>query len=323
MCTPSLSIVTGTPPIVAAPTVTTALYAGVPSFVIDAVTWMPSITIWPPPRLTRPRLDSPLVTSAYAFDGSAVVVVVFVSVVVAPAVDTSVAGTRAVIVDDLSSDSPSPDVDADDSDRAGLDADGRAGVVVGGAGLTPPTGAWGVDTAPIGVGIVTVGAVAPTFGTVTVGFGVVTAGTGDFGASAPSHFAFHAFSAAGACRRTRRAAPSCRPAQSVRGLRRVGCRPILARGRGRVRCSLVAVRRLVRATGPAGVGVLRLLGVAGRRRLSDGTGVGRARRSLGERRVVDVRAGPSSSSCRPRPSCSWGTPSSRRSRDRSRRSPCR
>jgi hypothetical protein len=34
-----------------------------PSFAIEAVTWIPWITIWPPPMLTRPRLDSPRVTS--------------------------------------------------------------------------------------------------------------------------------------------------------------------------------------------------------------------------------------------------------------------
>jgi hypothetical protein len=35
----------------------------VPSLTIDAATWIPSITIWPPPMLTRPSRDSPFVTS--------------------------------------------------------------------------------------------------------------------------------------------------------------------------------------------------------------------------------------------------------------------
>src|SRR6185437_128643 len=62
-CTPSWSIVTGTPPIVAEAIRTATLSLVVlPSFVTLAETWIPSTTIWPPPRLTSPRLDSPDVT---------------------------------------------------------------------------------------------------------------------------------------------------------------------------------------------------------------------------------------------------------------------
>src|SRR5581483_11625475 len=62
-CTPSWSIVTGTPPIEAAPTSTATVSVGLPVFVIEAVTSIFLRTIWPPPRLTVPRLDSPLVAS--------------------------------------------------------------------------------------------------------------------------------------------------------------------------------------------------------------------------------------------------------------------
>jgi hypothetical protein len=165
----------------------------VPSFAIDAVTWMPSITIWPPPRLTRPRLDSPLVTKV---------------------LPSSVAR-----VDELSSVSPSPGVDAVDADVSdrdfGADDCGVApgigkpvdGTVTGGAGLAPPaagvvTGATGVVTGALGVVTFTFGAVgfgsgafgSGVFGSVTVATGVVTVGVGFVGAR-PCHFAFQPASA--------------------------------------------------------------------------------------------------------------------------------
>jgi len=71
----------------------------------------------------------------------------------------------------------------------------------------------------------------------------------------------------------------------------LGCRPVFARLRDRVRLSRTAVRRLAGVARPAGVGVLRLLGVSGRGRLPDRPGVGGARCPFGERRVVHVRVG--------------------------------
>jgi hypothetical protein len=152
--------------------------------VIVAVTWMPSITIWPPPRLTRPSLDSPLVTNAL------------------------VLGSRLVKVDDSSSDSPSPDDDADDaaSDRDGVPAPravgdgpvgsggaGTGGVGTGGVGTggvgNPPRGAVGAVTVATGVVTAGVGVV-----TVAIGFLTVREPVGVFGLRRPCHFAFHAAS---------------------------------------------------------------------------------------------------------------------------------
>src|SRR5579864_358645 len=173
MCTPSWSIVTGTPPIDADATETVAVYFGFPPFVIVAETWIPSITICPPPRLTRPSLDSPLVTSLW------------------------VVGSTVARVDDSSSDSPSAGgaVDADANERDGVvmeRADARGvggnGTVTGdGGGCTPPTGTAGVVTVATGVGTVTVGAA-----------GSLPLSVGFFRPSGPCHFAFQA---ASTCRR--------------------------------------------------------------------------------------------------------------------------
>src|SRR5205085_10196775 len=99
---------------------------------------MPSITIAPPPRLTRPRLDSPLVNNVLVFE------------------------SRVAMVDDVSSVSPSlGGVDADASLRGAPVAptDGNvAGTVTGGAGL-PPAVALGVVTVATGVVTVAVGRV--------------------------------------------------------------------------------------------------------------------------------------------------------------------
>ncbi len=106
---------------------------------------------------------------------------------------------RVAEVDDVSSDSPSPGVDAaagdcdferDASDRGALFAvaDGNVGTV--GVGV----GGVGVVTVAIGVVTVAVGVETPGFGTVTVPIGVVTAGVGFFGARL-CHFAFQAASA--------------------------------------------------------------------------------------------------------------------------------
>src|SRR5689334_10766992 len=109
---------------------------------------MPSITIAPPPRLTRPTLDSPLVSS----------VLVLVS---------SVAS-----VDDVSSVSPSlggAGADADASERGALGAP-SVGKVGGGTvtgGVAFPALAVGVAT--VATGVVTAGGVG-TFGFGTVGF---------------------------------------------------------------------------------------------------------------------------------------------------------
>jgi hypothetical protein len=152
----------------------------VPSFAIEAVTWMPSITICPPPMLTRPRLDSPLVTK--------------------------VLPSRVARVDDRNSVSPSPGVDADASDRGAPVAPtvGKLvdGTVTDGAGLVPAVLSLGVVTVATGVGTVALGVVTFTFGAgafgsgafgiATVAIGVVTVGF--FGAT-PCHFAFHPASA--------------------------------------------------------------------------------------------------------------------------------
>src|SRR5260221_10385263 len=146
---------------------------------------MPWITICPPPRLPRPRLDSPLVTK--------------------------VLPSRVARVAELSSVSPSPGVDAYASDRD-VDADdcGRDaptvgklvdGTVTGGAGLVPPaagvgTGATGVVTVALGVVTFTFGAFGSgAFGSVTVAIGVVTAGVPFFLGVRPCHCAFHPASA--------------------------------------------------------------------------------------------------------------------------------
>src|SRR6266576_3035717 len=114
---------------------------------------MPSIMIWPPPRLTRPTRDSPLVTNA-------------------PLLVSSVAR-----LDDSRSDAPSAGAAlASDSDRDGValcgaTAGGTAGngtLTVGVAGR-PPT---------VTVGVVTVGVVTVAAGVVTVTAGVVTVGGG-------------------------------------------------------------------------------------------------------------------------------------------------
>jgi len=134
---------------------------------------MPSITIWPPPRLTRPSLDSPLVTNLW------------------------VLGSTVARVDDSSSDSPSPDpdVDSDASDRdevvvsraelRGVGGKGR--VTGGGGGCTPPTVTVGVVT--VATGVVTVGVLTVTVGTVIFPPGFV-------GLRRPCQFAFQAASAA-------------------------------------------------------------------------------------------------------------------------------
>src|SRR5579859_5519852 len=139
---------------------------------------MPSITIWPPPRTTRPSLESAAVTNV------------------------SVLGSSRATLVDSSSDSPSggaaDGVDADASDRLGsvvggggngddgVGDDGTAadGTVTGGAMGTPPTVAVGVETdgagTGIGVGIGIGGLVA----------GAVSVGTDRLSPRRPPHFAF-------------------------------------------------------------------------------------------------------------------------------------
>src|SRR4051794_4879654 len=215
-CTPSWSIVTGTPPIVAEATDTAALYDGVPSFVIEAVTWMPLITIWPPPRLTRPTLDSPLVTNVPPGVVSALALPLFALLllppfdVVAPvfAFAFLLVASSVARVDEVSSDRPSAgggseaDAEASDRDDAGADdrcdGNGAGGVVTVGVGVT----GRGVVTVATGVVTVAAGAVTLGFGTVTPGFGTVTVPTGvETGGTAlrrprrPPHVAFQPASA--------------------------------------------------------------------------------------------------------------------------------
>ena len=147
---------------------------------------MPSITIWPPPRLTRPSRDSPLVTNAPVLE------------------------SRAEEVDDSSNDSPSPDADPDEDGAAGEFDDaserdavrgtgGNDGTVTGGAGLfAPPIGALGVVTPGID-GVVTGGAGVGNLplGGVGTGTGTGTGTAGLFGSTprTPCHFAFQPASA--------------------------------------------------------------------------------------------------------------------------------
>src|SRR4051812_49079763 len=103
---------------------------------------MPSITIWPPPRLTRPTRDSPFVTSvalvsilAVSVVPDVVVPVVWVLVVWVLAVVVVVVfffapglGTRVTELDDVSSVSPSAGgaadaVCSDASERVGCRAE--------------------------------------------------------------------------------------------------------------------------------------------------------------------------------------------------------
>src|SRR3954447_24221500 len=103
---------------------------------------MPSIMIWPPPRLTRPTRDSPLVTNA-------------------PLLVSSVAR-----LDDSRSDAPSEGAAlASDSDRDGV---ALCGATAGGT----------AGNGTLMVGVVTVGVVTVAAGVVTVTVGVVTVGGG-------------------------------------------------------------------------------------------------------------------------------------------------
>jgi hypothetical protein len=119
-------------------------------------------------------------------------------------------GSRALWVDDSSSDSPSPDDDDVASDLDGVpapradgggvalplaDGDGTVGngvdtggVGTGGAMFNPPTVAVGVVT--VAIGVVTVGV-----GVLTVTVGVVTPPVGFFRLGRLCHFAFHPASA--------------------------------------------------------------------------------------------------------------------------------
>src|SRR4051812_45826411 len=173
---------------------------------------MPLITIWPPPRLTRPTLDSPLVTnvppgvvSALAWPLVALLLLLPFDVV---AFAFLLVASSVARVDDVSSDRPSAgggsdaDAEASDRDDAGADercdGNGAGGVVTVGVGLT------GRGVVTVAIGVVTVaaggvtlgfGTVTPVFGSVTVPAGVETGGTALRRPRRPPHVAFHGASA--------------------------------------------------------------------------------------------------------------------------------